>query len=135
MQSLAGKVVVDLAVPLDYSHGHPPKLAFGITDSLGERIQRAYPSARVVKTLNTMHYAVMVDPAQVPGAHVVFICGDDAAAKQSVADVLGDFGWPSESIIDLGGIESARATEGYVPLLFQLIGRFGYAVNIAVERP
>jgi predicted dinucleotide-binding enzyme len=74
--TLAGKVIVDLAVPLDYSEGRPPKLAFANTDSLGEQIQRAHPDAHVVKTLNTMHFEVMLDPTRVPGSHAVFVAGD-----------------------------------------------------------
>ena len=130
--NLAGKVILDLAVPLDYSQGRPPKLAFGITDSLGEQIQRAFPDARVVKSLNTMHVSVMVNPSLVPGRHNVFVAGNDDGAKRMVSGLLTDFGWPTESIIDLGGIEAARTTEAYVPLLFKLIGAFGPKVNINV---
>jgi len=133
--NLAGKVLVDLAVPLDYSEGRPPSLLFANTDSLGEQIQRALPDARVVKTLNTMHLQVMIDPARVPGRHNVFLAGDDLSAKKTVKAVLGEFGWPEEAMVDLGGIRAARATEMYVPLLFSLMGAFGtYDLNIAVVR-
>jgi predicted dinucleotide-binding enzyme len=67
--NLAGKVVVDLALPLDFSPGMPPRLFVANTDSLGEQIQRAFPDARVVKTLNTVFVDVMVEPARVPGRH------------------------------------------------------------------
>ena len=61
----------------------PPTLLVKDTDSLGEQIQRAFPDARVVKTLNTMTAALMVDPAQLAGGdHTVFVCGDDAEAKK-----------------------------------------------------
>jgi predicted dinucleotide-binding enzyme len=133
--SLAGKVLVDLAVPLDYSQGQPPRLAFANDDSLGEQIQRAFPDTHVVKTLNTMHVQVMIHPARVPGRHNVFLAGEDMGAKDIVKGVLGEFGWPGESVIDLGGIRAARTTEMYAPLLFSLMGVFGTSdLNIAVVR-
>lgn len=118
--NLAGKVLVDIANPLDASQGFPPTLAFCNDDSLGERIQAAFPEARVVKTLNTMNHELMVDPARVPGEHAVFVSGDDADAKGEVALLLGGFGWPEDRIIDLGGISSARGTEMYLPLWLRL---------------
>jgi predicted dinucleotide-binding enzyme len=133
--SLAGKVLVDLAVPLDYSQGKRPRLAFANDDSFGEQIQRALPDTLVVKTLNTMHVQVMIDPARVPGRHNVFLAGEDIGAKETVKDVLEEFGWPGEAMIDLDGIRAARATEMYVPLLFSLTGVLGTSnVNIAVAR-
>ena len=53
--NLAGKVLIDIANPLDFSQGMPPTLFVKDTDSLGEQIQRAFPEAKVVKTLNTMN--------------------------------------------------------------------------------
>jgi predicted dinucleotide-binding enzyme len=133
--NLVGKVLVDLAVPLDYSQGRPPRLAFANDDSLGEQIQRAFPDARVVKTLNTMHVQVMIDPARVPGRHNVFLAGEDMGAKDTVKGVLGEFGWPEEAVIDLGGIRAARTTEMYAPLLFSLMGVLGTSdLNIAIVR-
>jgi hypothetical protein len=103
------------------------------TDSLGEQIQRRFPQARVVKALNTMNCQVMVDPSRVPGAHDVFLCGEDAEAKQQVVEVLESFGWPAERIRDLGGISSARGTEMYVALWLRLWGAVGTGdFNIAV---
>jgi predicted dinucleotide-binding enzyme len=64
--NLEGKVLLDLANPLDYSEGRPPRLAFANDDSLGERIQRAFPGARVVKAANTMHVQAIVGPPRVP---------------------------------------------------------------------
>ncbi len=85
-ENLAGKVLMDIANPLDFSHGFPPSLNPVNTDSLGEQIQRAFPEARVVKTLNTMTASVMVDPASVAGGdHSVFVSGNDAAAKETVS--------------------------------------------------
>ena len=120
--NLAGKVLVDIANPLDLSQGMPPTLAVCNDDSLGERIQATFPEARVVKTLNTMNCQVMVDPARVPGEHAVFVSGDDDSAKREVTALLRGFGWPEERIIDLGGISTARGAEMYLPLWLSLYG-------------
>jgi predicted dinucleotide-binding enzyme len=134
-ESLAGKTLVDVAVPLDFSQGMPPRLAFCNDDSLGERIQSAFPETRVVKALNTVNSAVMVDPSRVRGDHSTFVCGDDGAAKAQVSALLEAIGWPAESIVDLGGIDAARGTEMYLPLWLRLYGHFGDAdFNIAVAR-
>jgi predicted dinucleotide-binding enzyme len=134
-ENLADKVLVDVANALDFSAGRPPTLAVANTDSLGEQIQRAFPAAKVVKALNTMNCEVMVDPAKVPGTHNVFVCGDDAEAKLRVGDLLQSFGWPAESIVDLGGIEAARGAEMYVAFWLRLWGALGTRhFNIAVVR-
>jgi hypothetical protein len=131
--NLAGKVLVDISNPLDFSAGFPPSLSVSNTDSLGEVIQREFPKARVVKTLNTVTAAIMVDPGRIPGNHVVFLSGNDAAAKGTVADLLRSFGW--KAIIDLGDITSARATEQMLPLWTRLYSKFGTGeFNFAVLR-
>jgi predicted dinucleotide-binding enzyme len=114
----------------------PQDLAYVDSDSLGERIQRAFPRAHVVKTLNTMHVEVMVDPGWVPGLHNVFVAGDESGAKAVVRELLRQFGWPDDTIIDLGGIAAARSTEMYAPLLFSIAGTLGsWNFNLAVARP
>jgi predicted dinucleotide-binding enzyme len=131
--NLAGKVLVDISNPLDFSAGFPPSLSVSNTDSLGEVIQREFPEARVVKTLNTVTAAIMVDPRRIPGNHVVFLSGNDAGAKGTVADLLRSFGW--NAIIDLGDITSARATEQMLPLWTRLYSKFGTGeFNFAVLR-
>jgi predicted dinucleotide-binding enzyme len=98
-------------------------------------LQAAFPATRVVKALNTMNCAVMVDPARVPGEHVVFVAGDDVEAKAVVQGLLGEFGWGAHRIVDLGGIVGARATEMYIPLWLNLMGALGTAeFNIALAR-
>lgn len=132
-ENLAGKVLIDVANPLDFSQGMPPSLFVSNTDSLGEQLQRRFPEARVVKALNTMSCEVMVDPAKVPGEHGVFVCGEDEGAKRQVSELLESFGWPVERIRDLGGISSARGTEMYLPLWLRLWGALGTGYfNIAV---
>ena len=134
-EALRGKVLVDVANPLDFSRGMPPTMTVCNTDSLGEQIQRRFPETRVVKALNTINYEVMVDPAVAPGEHDLFVCGDDAVAKATVTDLLESFGWPRERIIDLGGIDASRGTEMYLPLWVRLLGVLGSGrFNIRVVR-
>ena len=125
--ALAGKVLIDVSNPLDFSRGMPPTLDPVNTDSLGEQIQRAFPAARVVKALNTMNCQVMVDPARVPGDHNVFLCGNDETAKLAATELIGSFGWPPGSLIDLGDISAARSTEMLLPLWLRLMGALGHA--------
>jgi 8-hydroxy-5-deazaflavin:NADPH oxidoreductase len=133
--NLAGKVLVDVSNPLDFSRGRPPTLSVCNTDSVAESIQREFPDARVVKALNTVNNQVMVDPGHLGGAHNLFMCGDDAAAKAQVLDLIEGFGWPRDAVIDLGDITAARGMEMYVPLWLRLVGAVGSAdFNIAVVR-
>ena len=132
-ENLAGKVLVDVSNPLDHSQGMPPGLFTSSFDSLAEQIQRAFPDARVVKALNTVNAKVMVEPSNVPGAHDVFLCGDDEAAKARVVELLESFGWPAESVIDLGDLASARGMEAYLLLWIRLWGTLGtgrFNVNV-----
>ena len=105
----SGKVVIDTTNPLDFSGGFPPKLSICGEDSLGERVQRALPEARVVKAFNTIGNPYFVDPSFSQGEPTMLIAGNDEAAKASVADVLADFGWPD--VVDIGGIEGSRELE------------------------
>jgi hypothetical protein len=133
-ERLAGKVLIDVANPLDFSRGMPPTLTVCNDDSLGEQIQRALPDVRVVKTLNTVTAAVMVDPGLVAGSHTIFVAGDDPTAKQQATDLLQEFGWPAESIIDLGDITAARGMEMYLALWLRLWGATGTPVlNVEVR--
>jgi len=132
---LDGKVLVDVANPLDHSTGQPPALAVCNTDSLGEQIQRAFPRARVVKALNTVNAALMVAPDLIPGPHVVFMSGNDPTAKAETASLLASFGWPAGEIIDLGDITTARGTEAYLILWLRMWPVLGAGhFNIAIQR-
>lgn len=134
-QNLAGKVLLDLALPLDFTDGFPPTLTVANTDSLGEQIQRAHHDAKVVKSLTSVFCQVMVDPSRIPGQHSIFVAGDDPDAKQTVRGLLESFGWPAGKIIDLGGITAARAVEMYSRLYFTLVGALGtFELNIDVVR-
>jgi predicted dinucleotide-binding enzyme len=121
--NLAGTVLIDISNPLDFSRGMPPTLFVKDTDSLGEQIQRAFPQARVVKTLNTLNANLMVRPDQLPEGTSVFVSGDDADAKATVTAVLKEFG--HTDVIDLGDITTARGTEMLLPVWLRLMGALG----------
>jgi len=122
-QNLHGKVLIDVSNPLDFSRGMPPTLTVCNTDSLGEQIQKAFPEAKVVKTLNTVTAALMVDPSVIPGVHTMFVSGNDTKAKSEVIQLLHEgFGW--KDVIDLGDITAARAQEMYLPLWLRLYMKF-----------
>jgi len=124
-KNLDGKILIDIANPLDFSKGMPPSLSICNTDSLGEQIQKAFPHAKVVKTLNTTNAYVMVDPNQVAGGdHDIFVSGNNAEAKQRVTSLLKEwFGW--KSVIDLGDITTARGAEMLLPIWIRLWGALG----------
>ena len=129
---LADKVLVDVANPLDFSHGFPPTLSVVNTDSLAEQIQQKFPRARVVKALNTMTASVMINPLSLSGDHNVFLAGEDGAAKEIVRKLLNDLGWKDENVVDLGGIQAARGAEMYLPLWLTLMGKLGPNFNIKI---
>jgi predicted dinucleotide-binding enzyme len=113
-ENLKGKVLIDTANPIDYST-EPWTLTVCNTSSLAEQIQAAFPQARVVKTLNTVNCNVMVDPGKLTERTDVFVSGNDIEAKAAVISMLRDwFGW--KSVIDLGGIATARGVEMFIVL-------------------
>src|SRR5436305_3943856 len=107
--NFAGKVVIDAMNPLDFSDGFPPKLSITGEDSLGERVQRALPDAKVVKAFNTIGNPYFVDPVFSEGQPTMLIAGNDEDAKRTVGEVLADFGWPAP--VDIGGIKGSRELE------------------------
>ncbi|MEI6059218.1 MAG: NAD(P)-binding domain-containing protein [Bacteroidota bacterium] len=122
-ENLQGKILVDLANPLDFSKGMPPSLTVCNTDSLGEVIQRQFTDVKVVKTLNTLNCQLMVNPGLLNDPGNLFICGNDKEAKAEVEGILHSFGW--EKIIDLGDITAARGTEQLLPIWVRLMGTLG----------
>jgi 8-hydroxy-5-deazaflavin:NADPH oxidoreductase len=134
--ALGSKTLIDISNPLDFSHGMPPAIlpAFAGATSLGEEIQKAFPKARVVKAFNTIAAAVMVNPGAIPGDHDLLITGEDSRAKAEVEHLAKhEFGW--KSVLDLGGIKSARGTEHLLPLWVILWGVTGTPMfNVKVVR-
>ena len=132
--NLSHKVLIDISNPLDFSNGMPPQLFVKDTDSLAEMIQREYPNAKVVKTLNTVNSASMI-PALTPGKpeFTVFLSGDDPHAKSTVTEILRSFG--HTDIIDLGGIITARTTEMALPLWMSIAGKLdSWGINFKIVR-
>ena len=131
--NLDGKVLIDVSNPLDFSQGMPPTLFVKDTDSLAEQIQRAFPAARVVKTLNTMNNEVMVHPDLLPDPGSVFVSGDDAEAKATATELLSEFG--HTDVIDLGDLATARGAEMLLPIWVRLMSVMGTArFNFKVVR-
>lgn len=135
--NFSNKVVIDVTNPLDFSNGMPPSLLqkYSNTYSLGEEVQKLLPAAKVVKGLNTVTANLMVNATLVNnGNHNLFICGNDADAKNSVRQLLADnFNWKPDNILDFGTIKSARLTEAIVPFwvgAMQVLGTpmFNYQV-------
>lgn len=134
--NLNGKIIIDLANPLDFSNGMPATLSIVNTNSLGEEIQKTFPSSNVVKTLNTMWCGLMVNPALINGGdHNVFVSGNNENAKAVVKEILKSFGWIENNIIDLGDIKTARGTEMYLPLWLSIYGATNSGVfNIKIAK-
>jgi len=122
-ENLQGKILVDLANPLDFSKGMPPSLTICNTDSLGETIQRQFTDVKVVKTLNTLNCEMMVNPDLLKDPGSLFICGNDADAKAEINSLLRTFGW--ENIIDLGDISASRGMEQLLPVWVRLMVTLG----------
>ena len=133
-EALAGKVLIDVSNALDRSSGFPPSLFVCNTDSLAEQLQRAFPRTKVVKAFNTMNAAVMVNPGAVGGGDTtVFVAGDDADARATVAGVAADLGWTD--VMDLGDLTAARGLEMWLPLWVRLLMTLGVPMfNIKVVR-
>ncbi len=119
----AGKLVIDVSNPLDFSKGMPPSLFVGWTDSLGERVQRLLPTAKVVKCWNTVPNSLMFRPSLAGTQPTMFICGNEVSAKIAMKQFLQEFGW--KDVIDIGGIEAARYLESLVALWVRVTGALG----------
>ncbi|WP_127783742.1 NAD(P)-binding domain-containing protein [Rhodococcus sp. X156] len=135
LRDVGADVLADKIV-LDPSAAFTPEMAMAYPGaSVAQRAQASFPRARVVKTLNTMNFAVMVNPLDTVPDATVFVSGDDAAAKTVVTGLLADLGWPSRAILDLGGIDTALATEHAAPLFFATVRALQTAAfNITISR-
>ncbi|MCW2750187.1 MAG: hypothetical protein JWR83_1297 [Aeromicrobium sp.] len=135
-EPLAGKTLVDVSNELEPVEGGFPRPKASADDSLGQRIQAAYPDTYVIKALNTMNCTVMVDPSIVEGDHVVFLSGEDSAAKDRVRAFLSLLGWRHVQMFDLGGIDTAAAAEMTMAIWMRVTiarghdaPRFNWAIN------
>lgn len=121
---LTGKVLIDCTNPLtpDFT-----ALAVGHTTSGAEQIAAWAPGARVCKAMNQIG-APMMDRPQLPSAPVMFVCGDDEAAKQLTADLVTQLGFET---VDAGDLTLARLLEPYALLWIHLALRRGFGTNWA----
>lgn len=106
---LAGKVVIDVTNPLIFHEDESPSLSVGHTMSGGEIVQQSLPDSHVVKTLNIINHAHMVQPKYDEGEPIMFVAGNNDSAKNQVREVLVDLGW--KDILNIGGIEKSRLLE------------------------
>jgi predicted dinucleotide-binding enzyme len=133
-EELRDSILIDVSnATVNGPDGLPADLLYP-GSSLAEKLQEALPDTRIVKTLNTMLYPVMTAPDLLAQTPTAFVSGEDANAKQAVRELLADLGWRQEWITDLGGIETARATEAailFVPHVIRSSGFAPFAVSIA----
>lgn len=131
-----GEELLGDKIVLDPSAAFTPHMTMAYPgDSVARQVQDRFPRARVVKTLNTMNFTIMVDPFASLDRATVFLSGDDSSAKAVTTGLLGDLGWPSQSILDLGGVETALATEHVAPLFMATVMALQTATfNITVSR-
>jgi len=133
-EELRDTILVDVSnATVDGPDGLPADLIHP-GSSLAEQLQEALPETRVVKTLNTMLFPVMTAPAMLTQTPTAFLSGDDPQAKQTVRELLISLGWHKEWITDLGGIQTARATEAailFVPHVIRSDGFAPFALSIA----
>ena len=108
--NLSGKIVIDAVNPIADEPPVHGVLRFFTTldDSLMERLQREFPTARFVKAFNSVGAGQFVNPQYAEGRPTMFICGNDDKAKHEVREILDKFGWDTA---DMGAVEAARAIE------------------------
>jgi len=124
--ALRGKLLVDVANATGRDEAGRPTGLLYPTDSLAERLQSALPATRVVKTLNTMLAPVMSNPAMLTASPTVFLSGDDAEDKATVRALLADMGWENRSMLDLGGIATARGPEAVMLMVSDIMKASGF---------
>jgi 8-hydroxy-5-deazaflavin:NADPH oxidoreductase len=131
IENFSGKILIDVANPLDFSDGIPPRLTICNNTSLGEEIQQLLPDTSVVKALNTINVKLMCNPTIPEGKdHITLICGDEEKSKEMVGQLLiSEFGWKKENILNLGGIVHSRSTEMLIPFLISIALKTGTYLN------
>ena len=109
-ENLKGKTIIDAANPIADDPPSSGVLRFftDLNESLMEKLQKEFADANFVKAFNSVGSASMVNPQFEGGKPTMFICGNSATAKQTVAGILDQFGW---EVADMGMAEAARAIE------------------------
>jgi predicted dinucleotide-binding enzyme len=109
LANLAGKTIIDATNPIADAPPQNGVLTYftNMNESLMERLQKKAPQGKFVKAFNSVGNMFMVNPPFKPTPSM-FICGNDAGAKQETSDILTKFGWEA---VDMGGVEVARPIE------------------------
>lgn len=109
-ENLAGKPVLDATNPIAAAPPEDGVIRFftSLDESLMEKLQKAAPAAHFVKAFSCVGNALMIDPDLPGGPPTMFICGNDAGAKETVTRLLSEVGWET---LDLGTAAAARAIE------------------------
>nr|AIA17708.1 NADP oxidoreductase coenzyme F420-dependent [uncultured bacterium] len=109
-ENLSGKTIIDATNPISDAPPVNGVLSFFTkqNESLLEQLQQEFPDAHFVKAFNSVGSDLMVNPRLEDGRPSMFICGNDAAAKKAVTEILDQFGWET---LDMGAAEAARAIE------------------------
>ena len=110
--NLRGKPIIDTTNPISDEPPEDGVVRFFTSpnDSLMERLQQAFPDARLVKAFNSVGSTLMVNPAFAGAKPTMFYCGNDATAKADAARIIEQFGW------EPADMESAKAARAIEPL-------------------
>jgi 8-hydroxy-5-deazaflavin:NADPH oxidoreductase len=125
--NLSGKIVIDCTNPLEPDLSG---LVVGHTTSAGEEVAKWAKGARVVKAFNTTGAGNMANTHYDSARPTMCICGDDAAAKASVAKLAEDLGFEA---VDAGPLKNARLLEPFAMLWIYLAVKQGLGPNIAFK--
>ncbi|MCB1025572.1 MAG: NAD(P)-binding domain-containing protein [Acidobacteria bacterium] len=112
-QNFAGKTLIDVTNPMDFSKGIPPRFTVEFGNSLGEQIQRMLPDANVVKAFSSIGLEVMTNPYYGDQTATMLIAGNDKNAKNEAAKLAQEFGWDIE---DIGEIDQSFLLEAFANL-------------------
>jgi len=127
--ALAGKLVIDVIVPLTVRNGFFELTPVDGAASAGELIQQTVPAARVVSAFKN-HSAETLQDIAAPLEGDVLLCGNDAGARAEVAALVGLL--PGLRAVDAGGIANARYLEAITALLLNLNRRHKARASIAI---
>jgi len=110
VENISGKTIIDACNPISDAPPVNGVLSFytGSNESMMETLQAEYPDVDFVKAFNSVGAPRMIDPVFEGGRPTMFICGNTAAAKQTVTSLLDELGWETA---DMGPVEAARAIE------------------------
>ena len=111
--NFAGKIVLDVTNPLNFSDGGSPKLESSQGHSGAELIQTFIPGAKIAKAFNHIGAPIMIKPGFEEGLPDLFICGDDDA-KKFTTDISLAWGW--NSVVDMGDLSQSYLLEAYAML-------------------